>query len=127
MAHSAHMPGGRGHFDTTRWTLVLAAGSDDPSAARRAFSALCETYWYPLYAYVRRQGYDAEDARDLTQSFFVSLLERNDVQMLRRERGRFRSFLLASHRHFFLNDLAHKRREKRAGGQAPLALHFADS
>jgi len=116
---------GRHRFETTRWSLVIAAGGDRSSAARRALADLCEAYWYPLYSYVRRQGYEAEEARDLTQSFFVVLLERDDVRGLRRERGRFRSFLLASLRHFLLKDLKHKRRLKRGGGQTPISLEFA--
>jgi RNA polymerase sigma-70 factor (ECF subfamily) len=82
-------------FETTRWSLVLAAGSDDSKAAREALAALCETYWYPLYAYARRRGSGVEDARDLTQAFLTSLIERRDFERVRRERGRFRAFLLA--------------------------------
>ena len=75
---------------------MLAAGSDDSSAARVALAALCETYWYPLYAYARRRGAGAEDARDLTQAFLASLIERRDFERVRQDRGRFRAFLLAS-------------------------------
>src|SRR5262245_59886078 len=75
-------------FDTTRWSLVLAAGGDDSAAARAALSSLCEAYWYPLYAYIRRRGTDAEDARDLTQSFLASLIERQDFKNLDQTRGR---------------------------------------
>jgi len=114
----------RTRFETTRWSLVLAAGGDSPSAAHRALAALCEAYWYPLYAYVRRQGYAAEDARDLTQSFFALLLERHDVQDVRRERGRFRSFLLASLRHFLLNDVVRRRALKRGGRHVSLSLEL---
>src|SRR5260221_14541710 len=114
----------RARFDTTRWSLVLAAGSDHSLAARPALAALCDAYWYPLYAYVRRQGHSADDARDLTQSFFVTLLERGDVRSVRPERGRFRSFLLAALRHFLLNDLARRRTLKRGAGQHPLPLEF---
>jgi hypothetical protein len=82
-------------FETTRWSVVLAAGSADVSARRRALETLCDAYWYPLYAYIRRQGHNADDARDLTQGFFTALLERRDFEALRRERGRFRAFLRA--------------------------------
>lgn len=113
----------RSRFETTRWSLVAAAGGDD-SRAHRALATLCEAYWYPLYAYVRRQGFDADDARDLTQSFFVRLLERQDIRDVRPERGRFRAFLLASLRHFLLNDLVHRRALKRGGGRTPLLSEF---
>ena len=101
-------------FETTRWSLVVAAGSDDSSAARAALATLCETYWYPLYAYVRRRGANADDARDLTQGFFTSLLERRDFEHLRQERGRFRAFLLASLQHFLANDAADAARRSAA-------------
>ena len=109
-------------FDTTHWSLVLAAGGDESSQARQALAALCETYWYPLYAYVRRQNHDADDARDLTQAFFARLIEKQDVQDARRERGRFRSFLLAAMKHFLLNQAQYERALKRGGGQTLLSL-----
>ena len=109
-------------FDTTRWSLVLTAAGRDSSDARRALATLCETYWYPLYAYVRRQGYPAPDAQDLTQAFFARLLEKHDVEDARRDRGRFRSFLLASLRHFLLNEAQSRRTLKRGGGDVPLSL-----
>jgi len=121
-------PRGRhSHFETTRWSLVCAVRAEDPSAAHRALTVLCSTYWYPLYAYVRGQGYDAEDARDLIQSFFVQLLERQDVQGVRQERGLFRSFLLAALRHFLLNDLVHRRALKRGGGHVLVPLEFENA
>ena len=113
-------------FETTRWSLVLAAGGND-SAARRALAALCESYWYPLYAYVRRRGIDAEDARDLTQGFLTSLLERRDFSTLRRERGRFRAFLLASLQHFLANEAARQHALKRGGHLVMLSLHSDDA
>jgi RNA polymerase sigma-70 factor (ECF subfamily) len=115
---------GAGRFETTHWSVVLAAGAEDSLVARHALGTLCEAYWYPLYAYVRRQGYDVDDARDLTQSFFLQLLQREDVHDVRQERGRFRSFLLASLRHFLLNDRVHQRALKRGGGQVVLPLEF---
>lgn len=114
-------------FETTRWSLVVAAGGDDSSAARAALSTLCETYWYPLYAYVRRRGTNAEDARDLTQGFLTSLLERRDFEDLHQERGRFRAFLLASLQHFLSNDAARRRAQKRGGGITLLPLAFDDA
>jgi DNA-directed RNA polymerase specialized sigma24 family protein len=114
-------------FETTRWSLVVAAGGDDSSAARAALSTLCETYWYPLYAYVRRRGTSAEDARDLTQGFLTSLLERRDFERVRQERGRFRAFLLASLQHFLANDAARQRTQKRGGGITVLPLAFDEA
>jgi DNA-directed RNA polymerase specialized sigma24 family protein len=114
-------------FETTRWSLVLAAGSDDSSAARAALATLCETYWYPLYAYVRRHGTNADDARDLTQGFLTSLLERRDFEHLRQERGRFRAFLLASLKHFLSNEAARRRTQKRGGGITLLPLSFDEA
>ena len=114
-------------FETTRWSLVVAAGSGDSSSARAALVTLCETYWYPLYAYVRRRGTSADDARDLTQGFFTSLLERRDFEHLRQERGRFRAFLLASLQHFLANDAARRRTQKRGGDITFLPLAFDDA
>jgi RNA polymerase sigma-70 factor (ECF subfamily) len=114
-------------FETTRWSLVVAAGGDDPSAARAALAALCETYWYPLYAYVRRRGANADDARDLTQGFLTSLLERRDFRRLDQNRGRFRAFLLASLKHFLANDAARRGAQKRGGGVMLLPLAFDEA
>jgi RNA polymerase sigma-70 factor (ECF subfamily) len=88
-------------FQTTRWSLVLTGGAGTDDAAREEL--LC-TYWPPLYAYLRRSGHDHEDALDLTQGFFARLLERNDLARLDPARGRFRSFLLASLRHFVADE-----------------------
>jgi RNA polymerase sigma-70 factor (ECF subfamily) len=110
-------------FETTRWSVVRAAAGDH-SVAQRALAELCEIYWYPLYAYVRRQGHDADEARDLTQSFIVLLIERGDMRRLQRSRGRFRSFLLTSVRHFLINQALSRRTQKRGGGQILLSLEF---
>jgi DNA-directed RNA polymerase specialized sigma24 family protein len=114
-------------FETTQWSLVVAAGSGDSSAARAALATLCETYWYPLYAYVRRRGTSADDARDLTQAFLTSLLERRDFEHLRQERGRFRAFLLASLQHFLANDAARRRTQKRGGDITFVPLAFDEA
>jgi DNA-directed RNA polymerase specialized sigma24 family protein len=103
-------------FDTTHWSVVSAAGSSDSGRARPALAALCQTYWRPLHQYLRNHGCSDEDARDLTQSFFASLIERGSVGDADRARGRFRAFLLASVRHFLLNDIAASRALKRGGG-----------
>ena len=115
---------GRFQFETTRWSLVLAAGGSHSSAAREALAALCEAYWYPLYGYVRRHGSDADEAADAVQSFILLLLERDDLQGLRPERGRFRAFLLASLRHFLANRRVHDGALKRGGGVPLLPLEF---
>jgi RNA polymerase sigma-70 factor (ECF subfamily) len=112
-------------FETTQWSLVLAAAGND-SQARDALSSLCQTYWYPLYAYLRRRGLDPEDARDLTQGFLTSLIERQDFEGLRQDRGRFRAFLLASLKHYLSNWSARERTQKRGGGWQMVPLENAE-
>jgi RNA polymerase sigma-70 factor (ECF subfamily) len=114
-------------FETTRWSIIAAARAEDSNAARAALATLCETYWYPLYAYVRRRGASPDDARDLTQGFLASLLERRDFERVDPERGRFRAFLLASLKHFLANDAAHRNALKRGGGATPLPLAFDEA
>jgi RNA polymerase sigma-70 factor (ECF subfamily) len=114
-------------FQTTQWSLILTAGSDDSGAARVALSKLCDIYWYPLYAYVRRYGANPDDARDLTQGFLISLLERRDIENVRQERGRFRAFLLASLQHYLANDAARRQTLKRGGGVTLLPLEFENA
>jgi RNA polymerase sigma-70 factor (ECF subfamily) len=105
-------------FATTRWTQVLAAGAGENTQARLALEHLCQTYWYPLYAYVRRRGHSPHDAQDLTQAFFARLLERKWVGDADRERGRFRTFLLTAMSRFLANEWDRVRAQKR-GGLAP--------
>ena len=104
-------------FATTHWSVVLAAGSENTPEALAALERLCRTYWYPLYAYVRREGYSPEDAQDLTQGFFAQLLARHSLANVAPEKGRFRSFLLAAMRHFLSAERARAHALKR-GGQA---------
>jgi RNA polymerase sigma-70 factor (ECF subfamily) len=111
-------------FHTTHWSLIVAARSDDSARARAALGALCEIYWYPLYAYVRRRGENADAARDLTQAFLTSLIERHDFDRLSPERGRFRAFLLAALKHFLSNDAARQHARKRGAGSVPIPLAF---
>ena len=111
-----------GNFATTNWSVVLAAGRGDSTKSRQALAALCEAYWYPIYAFVRRQGYDADKARDLTQGYFLQLLEKEFLSDLHPEFGRFRAFLVVSVRHFLSNELDRERALKRGGGQVPIAL-----
>jgi RNA polymerase sigma-70 factor (ECF subfamily) len=91
-------------FASTQWSLVLTAARRSSPDAAEALQSLCSAYWYPLYFYVRRRGYVATAAQDLTQEFFVRLLEKDYLKQANRERGRFRSFLLASMKHFLTNE-----------------------
>ena len=109
--------GGKGQFNTTHWSVVLLAGEVQNPKAGAALESLCQSYWYPLYAYVRRKGYSSHDAQDLTQDFFARLLEKNYVRLATSERGKFRSFLLKSLHHFLVNDWVRKQAQKRGGGQ----------
>ncbi len=102
-------------FGTTHWSVVQRAGGASESQAANALEQLCRTYWYPLYAYVRRQGRRPEEAQDLTQGFFAQLLAHESMQKVRRERGRFRSFLLASMNHFLADEWDRAHRQKRGG------------
>ncbi len=118
MALSSAEPGPllpRGRFATTSWTVIAAAQEPDSAAAREALAALCETYWYPIYAFVRRQGHSATDAEDLTQAFFTRLLEKDFLAAVDRGKGRFRSFLLAACRHFLANERDRALAWKRGG------------
>lgn len=110
----------RAQFTTTHWSVVLAAGQDTPDG-RQALEPLCRTYWYPLYAYVRRRGYEPEEARDFTQSFFARLLEKDLLARASPERGRFRSFLLTAMQHFLADERDRASALKRGGGQSILS------
>lgn len=101
---------------------MLAAGGTDTHGSRRALAELCEAYWYPIYAFVRRQGSSAEDAADLTQGYLLQLLEKGALKGLRPEAGRFRSFLFASIKNFLSNERDRDRALKRGGGRAPFSL-----
>lgn len=113
----------RHRFATTRWSLVIAAGGGSP-ASTAALAELCEAYWYPAYAYVRRTGYSVDDAADLTQAFFTRVIEKLYLKDARPERGRFRSFLLASLRHFILNERDWHNARKRGGDFIHVPLDF---
>jgi RNA polymerase sigma factor (sigma-70 family) len=108
-------------FATTRWSLVLTAQGESP-AAREALEKLCRTYWRPLYGFVKQRGYTHEEAEDLTQGFFAVLLQRNGLDTLRKERGRLRSFLLASLKNFLADEHRRSSRLKRGKGQALIPL-----
>lgn len=104
-------------FVTTHWSLVLKAAQSDTTHARDALARLCQTYWYPLYAYVRRRGYSPQDAEDLTQEFFARLLGRNSLANITREKGKFRSFLLTALNHFLVDEWKRANAQKRGGLQ----------
>jgi RNA polymerase sigma-70 factor (ECF subfamily) len=111
-------------FETTRWSLVAAARDGDAETARVALSALCERYWYPLYAFVRRTGHAPADAEDLTQGFLAQLLERRGFEQARADRGRLRSFLLRSLRNFLMNEADARHAAKRGGGAITVPIEL---
>jgi RNA polymerase sigma-70 factor (ECF subfamily) len=118
-----HTLAGTAGFPTTRWTLVIAAADAQRTEARAALVSLCERYWYPLYAYVRRRGYPADQAQDLTQEFFVRVLEGRYLDRADRDKGRFRAFMLTSLK-FFLADEADRSRAQKRGGGAVVSLEM---
>jgi RNA polymerase sigma factor (sigma-70 family) len=107
---------GSSRFPTTRWTVVVAAGDPHRKEARSALVSLCENYWYPLYAYLRRRGYSADQAQDLTQEFFMRVLEGRYLDRADPGKGRFRSFILTSLRFFVADEEDRQRAGKRGGG-----------
>jgi RNA polymerase sigma-70 factor (ECF subfamily) len=111
-----------GKLPTTQWSRVLEARDGQDSQARRALEDLCQIYWRPLYAFIRRQGYDPEAAHDLTQAYFTELLAKHYLQAVDPSAGRFRSFLLASLRHFLSHQRDRERALKRGGGTVSISL-----
>lgn len=112
------------HFETTQWGVVLAAASERPSQAQPALAALCNTYWRPVYSYIRHRGSSVEDAKDLTQEFFAVLIERNSLKGVDPAKGRFRSFLLASVNHFLSNHYDVRNAKKRGGDVRFIRMDF---
>jgi DNA-directed RNA polymerase specialized sigma24 family protein len=117
---SPHRPA----FVTTHWSVVLTASRSDTPRAQEALTKLCQTYWYPLYAYVRRRGHAPPDAQDLTQEFFARLIAGRWVVNADREKGRFRSFLLSTMNHFLADEWDKARAQKRGGGVTLVPLQF---
>ncbi len=117
-------PGDATHavFATTRWSLVLNAGEANSSHHQEALAQLCEIYWYPLYAFARRQGVQPHDAQDLIQGFFEKLLQRNVLGQADQAKGRFRGFLLGCLKHFLCNHWAHSKTVKRGGKEVHIPL-----
>jgi DNA-directed RNA polymerase specialized sigma24 family protein len=110
------------HFQTTRWTTVLAARDQSDTSGREAMAALCRAYWYPLYAFVRRSGHAPEDAEDLTQAFFARLLEKDYLSDVVPEKGRFRTFLLVAFKRFLAKEWRKEQALKRGAGAAHIPI-----
>lgn len=115
------------HFATTAWSVVVKAGEKQCPESQQAMETLCRDYWYPLYAYLRRKGLASHEAEELTQAFFVHLLERNRLGTADPLKGRFRSFLLTSLNHFMIQDWRKKNALKRGGGVQTLPIDFANA
>ena len=111
----------RGEFPETRWSVVLDARAGDERAAR-ALAEICEAYWFPLYVFVRRSGHSPQDAEDSTQAFFARLIEKGYLEQADRERGRLRSFLLTSLKHFLADEWDKSQAQKRGGGKVHIAI-----
>jgi hypothetical protein len=118
--HATAEPTRQQSFVTTHWSVVLAARAPDAPQAAAALAELCRTYWYPLYAFVRRKGHSPHDAQDLTQAFFARLLEKNYVGTASPQRGRFRAFLLTAFKHFLSKQWDKAKAKKRGGARPPL-------
>jgi RNA polymerase sigma-70 factor (ECF subfamily) len=117
----------REHFPQTRWSVVLAAHGPDDGRAARALDELCRAYWFPLYVYVRRRGVSPEDAEDLTQGYFAALIERGFLTQANRERGKLRSFLLTTLKHYLADEWTKAGALKRGGRRAVIPLDSADA
>jgi RNA polymerase sigma-70 factor (ECF subfamily) len=111
-----------GKFALTHWSVVLAAGRSQSTHARAALEELCRTYWHPIYTFIRRDGHSPHDAQDLTQEFFARLLEKRFLEAVDPAKGRFRSFLLASVKHFLANEWDKATAQRRGGGKRPLPI-----
>jgi RNA polymerase sigma-70 factor (ECF subfamily) len=114
-------------FHTTSWTLVAAAADHPDENSREALARLCQTYWQPVYAFIRRNGYDSDQSQDLSQGFFTLLLEKNYLLDADRERGRFRSFLLTSVKHFLANEWDRTHALKRGGGHSLISIDMVEA
>jgi RNA polymerase sigma factor (sigma-70 family) len=124
---SERLPVRRDRFATTHWSIVVSAGGSRSAEVDRALALLCENYWFPLYAFARRAGYSAEDAQDLTQEFFARLLVQRFFTKADREKGKFRTFLLAALKHFLADERDRAHAQKRGGGQTVISLDGLDA
>ena len=127
MDSQATTAGRDGAFPKTRWSVVLEVGSDDAARSLLALGQLCRSYWYPLYAYARRDGHSPQDAEDLVQGFFMQLLSKEHLKHVSRERGKLRSYLLSGLRNYTINAKAKEKRLKRGGGMAVESLDAQDT
>jgi len=127
MADDAQTGTGPMDFASTRWSVVLRVREGHPQQSAEALEQLCRTYWFPIYAYIRRRQADPETAKDLTQEFFAHLLEQNLVSRADPQRGRFRAFVLTLFKHFLINQHEQRQAQKRGGGQVPLSLDALES
>src|SRR5260370_14989688 len=118
---------GAARFASTHWSVVAAAGRCSSPQAREALATLCRTYWYPLYVFIRRQGFSADESQDLAQEFFARLLEKHFLAQVDQEKGRFRSFLLAACKHFLSNERDRARAKKRGSGRELISINIADA
>jgi RNA polymerase sigma-70 factor (ECF subfamily) len=120
--HSTSVPPGPAQFPPTLWSIVLKAGGQPSAQAEQALAQLCSTYWYPIYAYLRRRGKTTHDAQDLTQGFFYHLLNKDALAKVRPEKGKFRSFLLTSLQNYLVDEWQRSQASKRGGGATVLSL-----
>lgn len=118
---------GAGRFATTHWSVVLQAGQPGAPGYQQALETLCRGYWFPLYAYLRRHGYDSHQAEDYTQAFFCKVLEKQVLRSADSKRGRFRSFLLATLKNFLADEHDRARAQKRGGGRKLLSIDFNEA
>ena len=125
--HGKNSAGASRRFQTTHWSVVQAAGDSASPESREALAKLCRIYWSPVYAYIRRCGNDAESSKELTQGFFTRLLDKRVVKEASRERGKFRSFLLASVKNYMSNEQARGQAQKRGGAAATFSVDFQDA
>jgi RNA polymerase sigma-70 factor (ECF subfamily) len=117
----------KGDFPETHWSAVLTAGNEESPKALAALERICQNYWFPLYAFLRRKGYAYAEAQDMTQQFLVQLMEKNSIRLAQRERGKFRSFLLTSLNHFLTDEWRRQTAQKRGGGQVVSLSGFSDA
>lgn len=120
--HASSAPTRAPYFATTHWSVIASARQSGSPQALAALEQLCQTYWYPLYAFVRREGHSPHDAQDLTQEFFARLLEKNYLDDVDRGKGKFRSFLLAALKHFLANEWDRRNAQKRGGSKIHLSI-----
>ncbi len=121
------MSTGRPRFATTRWSVVLAAGKSSAPRQKQALETLCQSYWFPLYAYLRRRGCESHEAEDLTQAFFARILEKKDLRTADPKCGKFRSFLLVRLKYFLSDERDRAQAKKRGGGRRILSLDASDA